>query len=73
MTDDELLMGMEMAARAERDQGFLGYAKPPKNLWDDCRRLVKERLVKEHPFTPGFFMPTGKGSLRVSHRIHRAQ
>ncbi len=73
MTKDEILMGMEMTARAEREAGFLGYGQPPEHLHEICRELVAEGLAEEHKFQPGWFRPTKEGADRVGHRIHRVQ
>jgi hypothetical protein len=73
MNKDEILMAMEMTARAERQQGFLGYGKPPDEYQDMCRELVDDGLAEEHKFHPGWFRPTKQGADRVGHRISRAQ
>lgn len=73
MTDDDVLMGMEMTARAEREAGFNGYCKPPAEMLLACTRLVESGLAEEHKFQPGWFRPTKAGAKRVQHRIHRIQ
>lgn len=71
MTKDDVLMLMEMTARAEREAGFGGYGSPPDHLLDVCRDLVSEGLAEEGE--PGRFRPTKDGADRVAHRIHAVQ
>ena len=73
MTDNDILMMMEMTARAEREAGFNGYGKPPEQAREACVRLVKAGLAEEHKFQPGWFRPTKEGANLVGHRIHRVQ
>jgi hypothetical protein len=72
-TDNDILMMMEMTARAEREAGFTGYGKPPEEVREACERLVDAGLAEEHKFQPGWFRPTKKGTELVAPRIHRAQ
>ena len=73
MTDDDILMMMEMTARAEREAGFTGYGCPPEHLHEACERLVDEGLAEKHKFEPGWYRPTKAGADRVGHRIRAFQ
>lgn len=73
MTDDDILMGLEMTARAERKAGFNGYCKPPEQVSEAVGRLVDAGFAEEHKHQPGWFRPTAAGALRVGHRIHAVQ
>lgn len=48
MTDDEVLAGMIMAARAEREAGFEGWSSPPDELLEQCDRLCAQGLAECH-------------------------
>lgn len=71
MTDDEILIMMEMTARAEREAGFTGYGMPPEHLREACERLVLQGLAERHQFEDGWYRPTQTGASRVAHRIQR--
>ena len=73
MIDDDLLMGLEMTARAERKAGFNGYCKPPETVLYAIGRLVSAGFAQEHRHQPGWFRPTRAGADRVGHRIHAVQ
>jgi hypothetical protein len=71
-SDNDILMLMEMTARAERKEGFTGWGQPPGHFIEACRRLVEAGLAEERDGFPGWFRPTKAGAELVAPRIRNA-
>lgn len=74
-TNDEILAGMIMAAKAERDAGFEGWSSPSEKYIEACDRLVNEGLA-EKTVNPLFddemyYRPTAEGERRCQIKISR--
>ena len=76
MTDDEVLAFMIMAARAERESGFEGWASPPDELLEQCDRLCAQGLAQCHNNREDrmmHYMPTLEGERVCKIKISRIQ
>ena len=70
MSDDEVLAGLIMAAKAEREAGFDGWSLPPANLLPQCDRLV-ERGWAEQEDEGVHYRPTPEGERMCQIKISR--
>ena len=70
MSDDDVLMGMEMVARAERKAGFDGYGKPPAEFAEAVERLIAAGFAER---SGDWVRPTIEGAARIAGRIHTIQ
>ena len=74
MTNDEILAGLIMAAKAEREAGFPGWSRPPDTYRDQCEALVAEGLAERHDDEDGiWYRPTSQGEKTCSIKISRVQ
>ena len=82
MTKDDILIGLVMAAKAERDAGFDGWSAPDCRLREQLDALVGDGLAEmkkddfdpEHPTKPIglWWRPTPKGESVCPATISRA-
>lgn len=80
MTKNDVLIGLVMATRAERDIGFDGWSSPPDTLNPQLEELRADGLAEsmiepqEHPDKPQkvFWRATAKGEDACPATITRA-
>lgn len=75
MTDNKLLAGLILAAKAEREAGFAGWVQPPSNFESQLDSLVSEGLAErqDDPAEGTYYRPTAEGERVCNLTIHRTQ
>jgi hypothetical protein len=73
MTDDEVLAGLIMAARAEREAGFEGWSSPPDQLLEQCDKLCAQGLAERENDHLVHYRPTAEGERVCQIKISRVQ
>ncbi len=76
MTDDEVLAGMIMVAKAEREAGFEGWGSPPDHLLEQCDRLCAAGLAEcqnDRENATVYYRPTPEGERICNIKISRVQ
>jgi hypothetical protein len=74
MNDEEILAGLIMGARAERDLGFKeGWTSPPELYHEQCDRLCVNGFAERWDDRERWYRPTAEGERVYQIKISRVQ
>ena len=74
MTENEILAGLILTVKAEREGGYEGWARPPEHMQPQCDLLVERGLAEKKEFDRElFYRPTAEGERVCNLTINRVQ